>query len=139
MAQASTLVVGLYTGYFGAASGVLFLALVGLVSVASLHELNAAKNLLVGIANAVATVIFVLAAPVRWPMALALAAGSILGGGIGPGSSVASLRRTSARGSRWWGWWWRCDVRERAEALIEIAHPDFRDQLRAGAALRNLL
>ena len=48
VAQASTLVVGMYTGYFGAASGVLFLALVGLVSVASLHELNAAKNLLVG-------------------------------------------------------------------------------------------
>ena len=58
-AQASTFVVGLYTGYFGAASGVLFLALVGLVSVASLHELNAAKNVLVGVANAVATVIFV--------------------------------------------------------------------------------
>ncbi|MEP6775986.1 MAG: acetyl-CoA hydrolase/transferase C-terminal domain-containing protein [Chloroflexota bacterium] len=31
------------------------------------------------------------------------------------------------------------NVRERAEALIGIAHPDFRDQLRAGAALRNLL
>ena len=83
VAQASTLIVGLYTGYFGAASGVLFLALVGLVSVASLHELNAAKNVLVGAANVVATVIFALVAPVRWPMALALAAGSVLGGGIG--------------------------------------------------------
>ena len=83
VAQASTLVVGLYTGYFGAASGVLFLALVGLVSVASLHELNAAKNVLVGAANVVATVIFAFVAPVRWPMALALAAGSVLGGGIG--------------------------------------------------------
>jgi acyl-CoA hydrolase len=31
------------------------------------------------------------------------------------------------------------NVRERAEALIGIAHPDFRDQLRAGAALRKLL
>ena len=83
VAQASTLIVGLYTGYFGAASGVLFLALVGLVSVASLHELNAAKNVLVGAANVVATVIFAFVAPVRWPMALALAAGSVLGGGIG--------------------------------------------------------
>src|SRR5262249_15809362 len=54
LAQLSTFVVGVYTGYFGAASGVLFLALVGLVSVASLHELNASKNLLVGAANAVA-------------------------------------------------------------------------------------
>jgi 4-hydroxybutyrate CoA-transferase len=30
------------------------------------------------------------------------------------------------------------NVRQRAEALIEIAHPDFREQLRAGAALRKL-
>lgn len=83
VAQASTFVVGMYTGYFGAASGVLFLALVGLVSLASLHELNAAKNILVGAANAVATVIFVFVAPVRWPMALALAVGSVVGGALG--------------------------------------------------------
>jgi hypothetical protein len=75
--------VGVYTGYFGAASGVLFLALVGLVSLASLHELNAAKNVLVGAANAVATAIFVVVAPVRWPMAAALAVGSMVGGAVG--------------------------------------------------------
>jgi uncharacterized protein len=83
VAQASTLLVGVYTGYFGAASGVLFLALVGLVSVASLHELNAAKNVLVGAGNAVATAIFAVVAPVRWPMAAALALGSVAGGLIG--------------------------------------------------------
>ena len=83
IAQASVFIVGVYTGYFGAASGVLFLALVGLVSVASLHELNASKNLLVGVANAVATAIFAFVAPVRWPMAAALAIGSVLGGGLG--------------------------------------------------------
>jgi len=83
LAQASTFVVGVYTGYFGAASGVLFLALVGLLSAATLHELNASKNLLVGVANAVATVIFAVVAPVEWPMAAALAVGALLGGGIG--------------------------------------------------------
>jgi uncharacterized membrane protein YfcA len=82
-AQASTFAVGLYTGYFGAASGVLFLALVGLVSSATLHELNASKNVVVGVANAVATAIFVVAAPVRWPMAAALAIGALIGGGVG--------------------------------------------------------
>jgi uncharacterized membrane protein YfcA len=82
-AQASTLAVGLYTGYFGAASGVMFLALVGLVSMATLHELNAAKNVLVGVANAVATAIFAAIADVRWPMAAALAIGSLIGGGVG--------------------------------------------------------
>jgi uncharacterized membrane protein YfcA len=82
-AQASTFLVGAYTGYFGAASGVLFLALVGLVSTASLHELNAAKNMLVGVANALATAIFMAVAPVRWEMAAALAVGSVLGGAVG--------------------------------------------------------
>jgi uncharacterized membrane protein YfcA len=80
MAQASTLLVGAYTGYFGAASGVMFLALVGLVSAASLHQLNAVKNMLVGVANALATLIFVFAADVRWPMAAALAVGAVVGG-----------------------------------------------------------
>jgi hypothetical protein len=83
VAQASTLLVGVYTGYFGAASGVMFLALVGLVSSATLHELNAAKNVLIGAANAVAMVIFIAVAPIRWPMAAALALGSLIGGGIG--------------------------------------------------------
>lgn len=93
LAQASTFLVGLYTGYFGAASGVLFLALVGLVSAASLHELNAVKNLLVGMANAVAMVLFALLAPVRWPMAAALALGAVLGGAIG----AHLVRRVPAR------------------------------------------
>jgi uncharacterized membrane protein YfcA len=83
VAQASVLVVGVYTGYFGAASGVLFLALVGLVSTATLHELNASKNVIVGAANVVTTAIFAVVAPVRWPMAAALAAGSLIGGAIG--------------------------------------------------------
>jgi uncharacterized membrane protein YfcA len=82
-AQASTFVIGIYTGYFGAASGVLFLAVVGLVSAATLHELNASKNVIVGAANVVTTVIFAVVAPVRWPMAAAIAAGSVLGGVVG--------------------------------------------------------
>jgi uncharacterized membrane protein YfcA len=92
-AQASTFLVGFYTGYFGAASGVLFLALVGLVSTASLHDLNAVKNMLVGAANLLATVVFVLVAPVRWPMAAALAVGSVLGGAVG----AHLVRRVPAR------------------------------------------
>jgi uncharacterized membrane protein YfcA len=83
VAQASTLVVGVYTGYFGAASGVLFLALVGLVSTATLHELNASKNVIIGTANVVTTAIFAALAPVRWPMAAAIAVGSLVGGVVG--------------------------------------------------------
>ena len=61
----------------------MFMALVGLFSTASLHQLNAAKNVLVGVANAVAMAIFVVVAPVRWPMAAALGIGGIVGGAIG--------------------------------------------------------
>jgi uncharacterized membrane protein YfcA len=83
VARACALVVGIYTGYFGAASGVLFLALVGLVSTATLHELNASKNVIIGAANVVTTVIFAAVAPVRWPMAAGIAVGSLLGGVVG--------------------------------------------------------
>jgi uncharacterized protein len=83
VARAATLLVGIYTGYFGAASGVLFLALVGLVSTATLHELNASKNVIIGTANVVTTAIFAVVAPVRWPMAAAIAVGSLLGGAVG--------------------------------------------------------
>jgi uncharacterized membrane protein YfcA len=83
VAQASTFVVGIYTGYFGAASGVLFLALVGLVSAATLHELNASKNVIIGAANVLTTAIFAAVAPVRWPMAAGIAVGSLLGGALG--------------------------------------------------------
>ncbi len=32
---------------------------------------------------------------------------------------------------------WGRNIRQRAESLIEIAHPDFRDELREAAAARN--
>ncbi|MEA2269689.1 MAG: uncharacterized protein QOC64_2299 [Solirubrobacteraceae bacterium] len=82
-AWAGALVSGVYTGYFGAASGVLFLALVGLFTAATLHQLNVVKNVLVGSANAIAMVLFALFAPVVWPMAAALAVGALVGSAAG--------------------------------------------------------
>lgn len=72
-----------YAGYFGAAAAVLFMALVGLFSTESIHELNAMKNVLIGVANAVAAVTFAFAAPVDWTVAAALAVGSLAGGMAG--------------------------------------------------------
>lgn len=90
---ASAFASGLYAGYFGAAAAVLFMALVGLFSTESLHQLNAIRNVLIGVANAVAMVIFAFAAPVHWAAAGALALGS-LGGGMA-GARLA--RRVPAR------------------------------------------
>jgi uncharacterized protein len=93
---ASALVACGYAGYFGAAAAVLLIALMGLFTTDSIHRLNAVKNVLIGLANGVAAVTFALVAPVHWPEALALAAGSLGGGAIG----VRLARRVPAQALR---------------------------------------
>ena len=80
----------IYAGYFGAAAAVLFMALVGLFSTESIHQLNAIKNVLIGLANGVAAVTFAFVAPVDWTAAAALAVGS-LAGGVAGGRMVRSI------------------------------------------------
>jgi|SRR5437764_5139571 len=85
--------IGLYGGYFGAAAGVLMLAVLSLMLAGqSLARTNAAKNVAVGAANAAASVVIVAIGPVRWPAAVALAAGQLVGGWVGP----AVVRRVPA-------------------------------------------
>ena len=88
--------VAVYAGYFGAAAAVLFMALMGLFTTVSIHRLNALKNVLLGICNAVAAVLFALVAPVHWPAACALAVGSLAGGAGG----VRLVRRVPPRALR---------------------------------------
>jgi uncharacterized membrane protein YfcA len=76
--------VGIYAGYFGAAAGVLLLALLLAVTSESLARCNAVKNVLLGLANLVAAVAFVVFGTVSWVAAAPLAAGVLLGGRIGP-------------------------------------------------------
>jgi uncharacterized protein len=73
-----------YGGYFGAAAGVLMLALLMTGLAESLVRANAVKNVVLGAANAVAAVGFAVAGPVDWPVALPLAAGFLAGGWVGP-------------------------------------------------------
>jgi uncharacterized membrane protein YfcA len=77
------LLAGVYGGYFGAAQGVLLIAILGLGLDESLQRVNAAKNVLAGLVNAVAALVFILVADVAWEAALLIAAGSILGGQLG--------------------------------------------------------
>jgi len=74
---------GVYDGYFGAAYGVILIALLGIFVDDGLQRLNAAKNTLAGLVNGVAAVVFVLVAPVAWAPALLLAVGSAVGGQVG--------------------------------------------------------
>ncbi|WP_041840931.1 sulfite exporter TauE/SafE family protein [Actinoplanes friuliensis] len=85
--------IAVYSGYFGAAAGVLMLALLSAISTQSLARTNAAKTLITGASNAVAAVIFAVGGPVHWVAALALAAGSLAGGWLGP----AVVRRLPER------------------------------------------
>jgi uncharacterized membrane protein YfcA len=77
-------VVGVYGGYFGAAQGILILALLGLTLPEPLQRINAIKNVLAGLTNGIAGVVFVIAAShVSWLVAGLLAVGSTLGGQAG--------------------------------------------------------
>lgn len=72
-----------YGGYFGAAQGVLLIGLLGTFLDESLQRVNAAKNVLAGIANGVAALIFIVFAHVAWLVVLLIATGSTLGGLLG--------------------------------------------------------
>lgn len=75
--------VGVYGGYFGAAQGILVIAVLALLVDVHLHRVNALKNVLVAAVNGVAAVVFIVVAPVDWGIALVLLAGSSVGGYLG--------------------------------------------------------
>ena len=84
LSRAAIFAVAVYVGYFGAAGGVLMLAVLLRMFRLSLARTNALKNVILGLANAVAGVCFAIFGPVRWAAALPLAAGFLAGGWIGP-------------------------------------------------------
>jgi uncharacterized membrane protein YfcA len=75
--------VGIYGGYFGAAQGILLLGILGLALEQDLHRTNALKNVLAGLVNGVASVLFIVAAHVEWGPAALIACGSIVGAQLG--------------------------------------------------------
>ncbi|MEU9166443.1 sulfite exporter TauE/SafE family protein [Streptomyces sp. NPDC048420] len=81
---AAVLLVGLYGGYFGAAAGVLMLAVLSLSANEPLRVTNAVKNIATGAANITAAVAYAFLAPVHWSAAVALGLGCLVGSRIGP-------------------------------------------------------
>jgi uncharacterized protein len=75
--------IGLYGGYFGAAQGILLLAVLSLSLSESLQRVNGIKNVLATLTNLVAALVFIVAAHVDWQVAGLLAVGSTVGGLIG--------------------------------------------------------
>jgi uncharacterized membrane protein YfcA len=74
---------GVYGGYFGAAQGVLLMAVLGTGVDDSLQRLNGVKNILAATTNAVAGLIFAVVADVDWWVVLLIGIGSVIGGQIG--------------------------------------------------------
>jgi uncharacterized membrane protein YfcA len=86
------MVAGAYTAYFGAAAGVLMLAVLGTFVHDELQRLNALSRLLILIVSALAAIVFIVLGPISWVAVLVLAPTTMIGGRLG----VALVRRFSA-------------------------------------------
>ncbi|WP_239101549.1 sulfite exporter TauE/SafE family protein [Microbispora amethystogenes] len=82
--RAAVFCVAVYTGYFGAAGGIIMFAVLAAALDRTPARVNAVKNLVGALANAVAAVWFALFGPVDWAAVGPLAAGFLLGGWVGP-------------------------------------------------------
>ena len=81
---AALFAVAVYVGYFGAAAGVMLLVVLSAMITEPLIRVNAIKNAVSGMANAMAAACFALFGDVRWKLVVPLAAGFLIGGWIGP-------------------------------------------------------
>jgi uncharacterized membrane protein YfcA len=75
--------IAVYGGYFGAGQGVLLIGAMGILLEESLQRINALKNVLAGLTNLSAGVVFVFTGHVAWLPALVIALSSAVGGVVG--------------------------------------------------------
>jgi uncharacterized membrane protein YfcA len=76
--------VAVYVGYFGAAGGIVMLAVLTAMVAEPLARTNAVKNILGGVTNTVAAAAFAVFGHVDWAAVVPLAAGFLMGGWTGP-------------------------------------------------------
>ncbi len=74
---------GVYGGYFGAAQGVLLMAVLGIGLSETMQRTNGTKNVLALLVNLVAAIVFVFRSDLDWTVVALIAAGSVIGGQIG--------------------------------------------------------
>jgi uncharacterized membrane protein YfcA len=78
-ATTASFATGIYGGYFGAAQGIILMSLLRFCLPDDLQRLNALKNVLAGVANAVAAILFIAVADVAWEAVGLIAVGSVIG------------------------------------------------------------
>jgi uncharacterized membrane protein YfcA len=76
-------IVAIYGGYFGAGVGIMMLAALGFMGLTNIHRMNGLKNWGGMCMNFVAAAMFAFSGLVSWPIALAMAVGSMSGGYLG--------------------------------------------------------
>lgn len=81
--QVGVFLTSVYGGYFGAAQGVIFLALLALTLDDDLQRLNGVKNVIAAVVNGVAAVYFIARHDVAWIAVLILVVASTVGGQLG--------------------------------------------------------
>jgi uncharacterized membrane protein YfcA len=74
---------GFYCGYFGPGQGVMVIAVLARDARRDPALLNSTKNLIVGLTSLVSNIIYIFSGLVHWPYAIALLAGSAVGGTLG--------------------------------------------------------
>jgi uncharacterized membrane protein YfcA len=72
--------VSVYGGYFGGGVGIINLAMLSVLGMTDIHEMNALKVVLGGVINGVATLTFVLSGAILWPQAAVMTLGAVIGG-----------------------------------------------------------
>ena len=82
-----------YGGYFGAGIGIMMLAVLGLLGLTDIHQMNGLKNFFAVCINVIASVYFMLWGEVRWIAAIIMIAGAIAGGYGGAGLARKLGRR----------------------------------------------
>lgn len=80
-----------YGAYFGAAAGILLLAVLALFIVDEMQRLNALNRLLIMVVNLLAAAVFIILGPLSWPAIAVLAPTTMIGGRAG----VAVVRKLS--------------------------------------------
>jgi len=83
LTPAAIYLTGVYGGYFGAAQGIMLLAILGVALQQDLQRTNALKNVLAGLVNGVAGLYFIFAAHVDLGPAAVIACAAIVGGQLG--------------------------------------------------------
>ena len=75
--------IGTYSGYFGAASGVFMILVFSMTKGISLVVANAIKNITMGLTNLTATLVYIFYGNINWKYAIPMGAGFMIGGYIG--------------------------------------------------------